>query len=323
VSATATTRVDPGYARPAAFLRTPLAADDGGANVTVVGVPYVDADELPLRSTADGPRELRLAAAAYGAELEAAPAARELVELGGAERRRSFPARPSLRDRGDLPGGRRALEALRAEAAAVAPGRLLVALGGDAPIAAPLHAGARAALGDAELAHVRIGRRLRLATDDAASPSARAAGDVLAAAAAEAPVVWLGVHGFQAPEERALAERRGHIVDARAIAGDPAAAAAATREQLADATAVHLSLDLEALDVAYAPGQRRLGVGGLRPAALLALVAELAALPLVAIDLVGLAPDHDPSGRTTRLALDALLELIADRLDTTDAEESR
>jgi arginase family enzyme len=55
-------------------------------------------------------------------------------------------------------------------------------------------------------------------------------------------------------------------------------------------------------------------MGGLRPDELLELVHRLRELPLGAIDMMEVAPNWDPTGRTQALAATALIEVLSPRI---------
>jgi arginase family enzyme len=91
---------------------------------------------------------------------------------------------------------------------------------------------------------------------------------------------------------------------------------------LSDCTAVYLTIDIDVNDRTYAPGVgNAVGAGGIFPLQFLEMLSALRALPLVAVDLVEVAPNLDPSGRTASLAATALTTVLEDKLF--DREPSR
>ena len=71
---------------------------------------------------------------------------------------------------------------------------------------------------------------------------------------------------------------------------------------------------MDVVDSGYASGTGDVLVGGLTPAEVLALMRELSsARPIVALDVVEVAPGLDQRGRSERLAAEAIVELIAPR----------
>jgi proclavaminate amidinohydrolase len=73
----------------------------------------------------------------------------------------------------------------------------------------------------------------------------------------------------------------------------------------------YVSLDIDAVDPAFAPGTGTPVPGGLSSSDVLALFAELAELPIVGADLVEIAPVYDPAGITALLGAHILFELMA------------
>lgn len=75
--------------------------------------------------------------------------------------------------------------------------------------------------------------------------------------------------------------------------------------------AVHISLDIDCLDPAFAPGTGIPDSGGLTSRDVLTLIKSLRGLPLVGLDLVEVAPPLDPSEATIFAALKFIMEYIA------------
>jgi agmatinase len=104
-------------------------------------------------------------------------------------------------------------------------------------------------------------------------------------------------------------ERGGQIFTARDLRGQvsPAQLApvvAAVRERLAQHghPPVYLSLDIDCLDPAYAPGTGTPEPGGLSTAQVLTLLEEWADLPFVGMDCVEVAPAYDHAELTSQAA---------------------
>lgn len=75
--------------------------------------------------------------------------------------------------------------------------------------------------------------------------------------------------------------------------------------------AVHISLDIDCLDPAYAPGTGIPEAGGLTSREVITLIKAMQGLPLVGLDLVEVAPPIDPSEATVFAALKIIMEYIA------------
>jgi len=81
--------------------------------------------------------------------------------------------------------------------------------------------------------------------------------------------------------------------------------------KLSDCDAVHISLDIDCLDPAFAPGTGIPDAGGLSTRDVITLIKSLQGLPLVGLDLVEVAPPLDPSEATIFAALKIIMEYIA------------
>jgi len=83
------------------------------------------------------------------------------------------------------------------------------------------------------------------------------------------------------------------------------------RSKLSDCDAVHISLDIDCLDPAVAPGTGIPDAGGLTSRDVITLIKTLQGLPLVGLDLVEVSPPIDPSEATIFAALKFIMEYIA------------
>ena len=83
------------------------------------------------------------------------------------------------------------------------------------------------------------------------------------------------------------------------------------RQRLSACDAVHVSLDIDCLDPAYAPGTGIPDAGGLSVREVLTLLKSLQGLPLVGLDVVEVAPPLDSSEATVFAALKIIMEFIA------------
>ena len=79
--------------------------------------------------------------------------------------------------------------------------------------------------------------------------------------------------------------------------------------QLCDA--VHISLDIDCLDPAFAPGTGIPDSGGLTSREVITLIKSMQGLPLVGLDVVEVSPPIDPSEATIFAALKIIMEYIA------------
>ncbi len=86
----------------------------------------------------------------------------------------------------------------------------------------------------------------------------------------------------------------------------------AVAEALEGTDALYLSVDIDVLDPGFAPGTGTPEPGGLNPADLLRAVRRLALeAPLVAMDVVEVAPAYDWAETTINNAHRAVLEVLA------------
>lgn len=126
----------------------------------------------------------------------------------------------------------------------------------------------------------------------------------------DACVTQLGIRSSGSREAREyVADRGGLIYTARHLRGleGPAQLApvlAAIRERLATHghPPLYLSLDIDCLDPAYAPGTGTPEPGGLTSNQVLTVLEELADLPFVGMDCVEVAPPYDHAELTSQAA---------------------
>jgi agmatinase len=85
----------------------------------------------------------------------------------------------------------------------------------------------------------------------------------------------------------------------------------AVHQVLSKCDAVHISLDIDCLDPAFAPGTGIPDAGGLSSRDVITLIKSLQGLPLVGLDVAEVAPPLDPSEATVFAALKFIMETIA------------
>lgn len=265
-------------------------------HVAVLGVPW-DAHSSFLRGAALAPPQIRAALHSGAMSL----CAEGGLDLGADTR---------WHDLGDiaLPGeDTTALAAITGAAADVlARGARLLALGGDHAITFPLlrafgsaHPGLTVLHLDAhpDLYDDFDGDRL-----SHACPFARAL-----EAGLIRRLVQVGIRTLN-PHQHVQAQRFGvEIIMMRDWRADM---------DLALSAPLYLSLDLDALDPAFAPGVAHHEPGGFTTREVLGIIQGLP-VPLVGADLVELNPTRDPVGITAALAAKLLKELVAQMLGPT------
>ncbi len=233
-----------------------------------------------------------------------------------------------LGDAGDLALPNTSIEAMRSALAPLAAqwiGRHHMAwIGGDHSITLPLLRAYRAHLGR-PLAVIHLDAHCDTWTSHFGEPSghgtwvyeAMQEGLVL-----DACFTQLGIRSAGAREARDyVSSRGGQIFTARSLRGleSPAQLApvlAAIRERLAlhDHPPVYLSLDIDCLDPAYAPGTGTPEPGGLSTNQVLTLLEELADLPFVGMDCVEVAPPYDHAELTSAAAANFVWTYLCGRV---------
>ncbi len=221
-----------------------------------------------------------------------------------------------LGDVGDLPLPNTSLDAMRAALAPLAADLVrrhhMAWLGGDHSITLPLLRAYRAWLGR-PLAVIHFDAHCDTWTDHFGEPSghgtwvweAMQEGLVL-----DACFTQIGIRsaGERAAREH-VARRGGQIFTARALRGQEsptqlAPVLDAVRKRLAEHgnPPVYLSLDIDCLDPAYAPGTGTPEPGGLTSNQVLTLLEEWADLPFIGMDCVEVSPPFDHAELSSQAA---------------------
>ena len=221
-----------------------------------------------------------------------------------------------LADLGDLPLPNTSLAGMRAALAPLLPPLLqshhMVWLGGDHSITLPLLRAYRAGLGR-PLAVIHFDAHCDTWTDHFGEPSGH--GTWVHEAISEGLVMPQGMVqiGIRSAAERAardyVTDRGGQVFTARDLRGLTSAdqlqpVLQAIRGRLADLgqPPVYLTLDIDCLDPAFAPGTGTPEPGGLSTNQVLTMLEELASLPFVGMDCVEVAPPYDHAELTSLAA---------------------
>ncbi len=259
------------------------------AGVTLVGLPW-DEHSSHLRGPALAPAAIRAALHSPSSN----PSTESGLDLGDD---------PRLADAGDLevPSGPAAVEAIEDGVGRLLDrGRRVLVLGGDHTAAYPV-----------VRAHAQRHDKLTLVQLDA-HPDLydEFEGDRLSNACPFARImeegrvrrlVQVGVRTMNAPQ-RAQADRFGvEVVDMTAWRPDLTVTAEGP---------VYVSLDLDVLDPAFAPGVSHPEPGGLSTRDVIGILQRLRG-PVVGADLVELNPARDPTGATAMVAAKLAKELLA------------
>jgi len=261
-----------------------------GGTPTLVGLPY-DASSSYQRGPADAPAAIR--------EALWSPSANAWSELGV-----NIGAEGAITDAGDLElagcsaaNARRTIE--HGIARLLSMGARPVSLGGDHSVTYPVLRAVRPHAPSLTILHVDAHPDLydELEGDrySHACPFARIMEDKLADRLVQVGIRTMTGH------QRAQARRFGvEVIEMRSIQGD-------LRVPLD--TPVYVSIDVDALDPAFAPGVSHREPGGLSVRQLLSLLQEIEA-PIVAADVVELNPRNDPTGVSAMVAGKIVRELL-------------
>ena len=224
-----------------------------------------------------------------------------------------------LADLGDLPLPNTGLSAMREALAPLLPALIrqhhMVWLGGDHSITLPLLRAYRQALGQ-PLAVIHFDAHCDTWTDHFGEPSGH--GTWVSEAFAEGLVLpqcftQLGIRSSAVREARDfVSDRGGQVFSARALRGlespaqlAPVLDAIATRLAAHGQPPLYLSLDIDALDPAFAPGTGTPEPGGLSTNQVLTVLEELCgrpALNFVGMDCAEVAPVYDHAELTSNAA---------------------
>ena len=125
-------------------------------------------------------------------------------------------------------------------------------------------------------------------------------------------VCMVGVRSWE-DQEIDLIENGGLNVYTAALIAERGmkSVAASVYSKLSRCDAVHISLDIDCLDPAFAPGTGIPESGGLTSREVITLVKSMQGLPLVGLDVVEVSPPIDPSEATIFAALKIIMEYIA------------
>ncbi len=259
--------------------------------VTLLGIPNDDNSSF-MKGTAEAPPAIRRALHSPSSNL----AAESGLDLGD---------EPRLRDAGDLPNGVAFEDVEEAISEILERGERVLSLGGDHAIAYPIlkaYGKRYPRLNLLQLdAHPDLYDQLDGNRLSHACPFARIMEDGLAAR-----LVQVGIRTLN-PHQRQQAERFGveihEMKDWR------------PGTEFTFDGPLYPSLDLDALDPAFAPGVSHHEPGGLSVREVIGLIQSLEA-PLIGADLVEYNPSRDPTGVTGMVAAKLLQEIVARMLET-------
>ncbi len=231
-------------------------------------------------------------------------------------------------DFGDLPLPNTSLDAMRAQLAGMLPAMLasheMVWLGGDHSITLPILRALKRHLGR-PLAVIHFDAHCDTWTDHFGEPSGH--GTWVYEAMEEGLVIdacftQLGIRSAgDVAARRYVQDRGGQIFTARDLRGlegpsQLAGVVSSIRERLAahGGPPVYLSLDIDCLDPAFAPGTGTPEPGGMSTGQVMTLLEELHDLPFVGMDCVEVSPPYDHAELTAYAAASFVWTYLAGRL---------
>jgi agmatinase len=122
----------------------------------------------------------------------------------------------------------------------------------------------------------------------------------------------VGLRSWEDQEIELIEDGRLHVYPAAMVAErGMRSVAPSVYSKLNRCDAVHISLDIDCLDPAFAPGTGIPDSGGLTSREVITLIKSMQGLPLVGLDIVEVSPPIDPSEATIFAALKIIMEFVA------------
>jgi agmatinase/guanidinopropionase len=289
------------YAGIPTFMRQPASRDLDGVDVAVVGIPY-DGGATGFRSGARmGPRKIREASLimwGYNPNFKVAPLdVLNIVDYGDVAV--------------DPVSIEATMQAITTEVGAILErGPSVVVLGGDHSVSLPLLRAHAEKFGPLALVHFDSHRDTEPGAFHHGTPFRHAVEEGLIDPHA---LVQVGIRGpLSSVEHEEISKRLGArvlTIDACFVMGVPAVVQ--TIHQVVRDRRVYVSLDIDAVDPAYAPGTGTPEVGGFTSYQMVQLVRGLQGLNVVGFDLVEVSPPYDAGEITSILAANLVFEYLS------------
>ncbi|WP_418057510.1 agmatinase [Pimelobacter simplex] len=295
----------PRYAGLGTFARIPMVESVPDYDVAILGVPF-DGGTSYRPGARFGPMGIRQASRhlrpRFHVELDTAPLEEiQVVDAG------DVPCTPY-----DIEEAMGQIEAMARDVAGTA-GRRIVTLGGDHTVALPMLRAAHAQHGPIALVHFDA----HLDTWDTYFKAPITHGTVFRRAfeeglLAEDKSIHVGIRGpiydrMDLVDDASFGFRiiRAGDLDVLGVDG----AADAIRQRVGDAP-VYLSIDIDVLDPAFAPGTGTPEMGGLNSRELLHVLRRLDGMSIIGADVVETAPDYDHAEITCVAAATVAFDLV-------------
>jgi agmatinase len=294
----------PRFAGPSTFARLPTLDEVGTTDIAVVGVPF-DSGVTYRPGARFGPSAIRAASKLirpYHPGLQVAPFDAQQVADAG-----DIPVTPF-----NIGTAIAAIEDSAKELGARA--RCLLSLGGDHTIALPMLRAIAHRSGPVAVlhfdAHLDTWKTYFGAEYTHGTPFRRASEEGLLAIDS---CMHVGIRGpLFAPSDLVEDEMLGFkVIDTMTVASMGIAATAGQIRQRLGNRPVYVSVDIDVLDPAHAPGTGTPEAGGLSSRELLFLLRELHGLTIVGADIVEVAPAYDHAEITAIAAAHVAYELLA------------
>lgn len=267
------------------------------SDFTVIGVPY-DGAACARKGAALGPERIRF----WSTHLT--PFSEDRTRLGEIR----------ISDLGDISIADQArdFETVREKVATLS--NIPIVLGGDHSISIPVFQAQRQRYKDQRLGVLWVDAHPDLCDvfTDSKLSHACVLRRALEFGIAPEDVCMVGLRSWE-DQEIDLIENGGLNVYSAALVAERGMKSVATSvySKLSACDAVHISLDIDCLDPAFAPGTGIPDSGGLSSREVITLIKSLQGLPLVGLDVVEVAPPIDPSEATIFAALKIIMEFIA------------
>ena len=267
------------------------------SDFTVIGVPY-DGAACARKGAALGPERIRF----WSTHLT--PFSEDRTRLGEIR----------ISDQGDIPIAHQVRDFERVREAVAALPNVPIVLGGDHSISIPVFQGQRERYKEQRLGVLWVDAHPDLCDVFTGSKLSHACvlRRALESGIEPGDVCLVGLRSWE-EQEIDLIENGGLNVYTAALIAERGmkSIASSVYSKLSKCDAVHISVDIDCLDPAFAPGTGIPEAGGLTSREVITLIKSMQGLPLVGLDLVEVAPPIDPSEATIFAALKIIMEFVA------------